>query len=92
MIIRHAEVAPRFIPNAIARPVTRSWPASIELIEVKSEKRLAARTKDLSLFGCYVEAVTPFPEGTKVRLRISHGGTSLPNEVACADATGADRR
>jgi hypothetical protein len=44
---------------------------------MESEKHLSAHTKDLNLFGCFVETQTPFPEGTKVRLRISRGGTNL---------------
>jgi hypothetical protein len=53
---------------------------------MQSDKRLSAHTKDLSLFGCFVETVTPFPEGTKVRLRIPHGGTSFVavGKVACS--------
>ena len=50
--------------------------ASIELTDV-SETHLTARTKDLSLFGCFVQTATPFPEGTKVILRISHGGSNF---------------
>jgi len=44
---------------------------------VRSEKLLSARTTNLSLFGCYVNTSSPFPEGTKVSLRISHGGASF---------------
>ena len=44
---------------------------------MRSEGSLTARTTDLSLFGCHVSATSPFPEGTKVSLRIMHGGTSL---------------
>lgn len=44
---------------------------------MRSERLLTARTTNLSLFGCYVCATEPFPEGTKVSLRITHGGTSL---------------
>jgi len=44
---------------------------------VRSERLLTARTSDLSLFGCHVHTTSPFPEGTKVSLRISHGGASL---------------
>jgi hypothetical protein len=51
--------------------------ASIELTEVLSEKHIEAHTRNLNLIGCFVETVTPFPEGTKVRLRISHGGMNL---------------
>ena len=58
--------------------------ASIELTDVQSEKHLAAHTKDLTLFGCFVETVTPFPEGTKVSLRISHGGTNFSAQAKVA--------
>jgi PilZ domain len=42
-----------------------------------TEKQLAAHTEDLSVFGCFVETATPFPAGTKVRLRISHAGVNF---------------
>jgi hypothetical protein len=51
--------------------------ARIELTDMQSEKHIAGHTKDLSLFGCFAETVDPFPEGTKVRLRISRGETHL---------------
>ena len=44
---------------------------------MRSERLLTAHTTNLSLFGCYVLTTGPFPEGTKVSLRITHGGTSL---------------
>lgn len=44
---------------------------------MRSERLLSARTSNLSLFGCYVYTSSPFPEGTKVSLRISHGGASF---------------
>ncbi len=51
--------------------------AAIELTDTQSEKHLTAHTTNVSLFGCFVSAASPFPEGTKVRLRISHAGTSF---------------
>lgn len=51
--------------------------ASIEVTDIQSEKRLGGHTTNISLFGCFVSSANPFPEGTKVRLRISHGGTSF---------------
>ena len=51
--------------------------ASIELTDVRSEKPLTAFTSNLSLFGCYVITGNPFPEGTKVSLRIMRGGTTF---------------
>jgi PilZ domain-containing protein len=44
---------------------------------VRSERLLTARTTNLSLFGCYVYTVDPFPVSTKVSLRILHGGASF---------------
>lgn len=51
--------------------------ASIDLTNLESEKHLSAHIKNLNLLGCFVETVTPFPEGTKVRLNISHAGTNF---------------
>jgi len=51
--------------------------ASIELTEVLSEKHIEAHTRNLNLIGCFVETMTPFLEGAKVRLRISHGGMNF---------------
>jgi hypothetical protein len=44
--------------------------ASVEVTEVGSETLLSARTSELGLGGCYVDALNPFPEGTLVGLRI----------------------
>jgi hypothetical protein len=44
--------------------------ASVEVIDLHSGTRLSARISELSVGGCYVDALTPFPEGTLVRLRI----------------------
>jgi hypothetical protein len=49
--------------------------ARIELTNVQSEKHISGHTKDLSLFGCFAVTVESFPQGTKVRLRISRGDT-----------------
>jgi hypothetical protein len=51
--------------------------ARIELTDMQSEEHISGHTKDLSLFGCFVETVTPFPEGRQVRLKISRGETHL---------------
>jgi PilZ domain len=42
-----------------------------------AEEQMAAHTEDLSMFGCFVETVVPFPAETKVRLRISHAGAKF---------------
>lgn len=44
--------------------------ASAEVTELGSGTLLSARTAELGLGGCYVDALNPFPEGTLVGLRI----------------------
>ena len=48
--------------------------AGIDLIDLQSEKHVAAHTKNLNLLGRFVETMIPFPEGTKVRVTITHAG------------------
>ncbi len=59
------------------RAPRHQFTARIELTDMQSEKHISGHTKDLSLFGCFVETVTPFLEGTKVRLKMSRGETHL---------------
>ena len=58
------------------RPRARRYPfaASIDLVDVHSEAEVQEQTTDLSIFGCHVTSLKPWPAGTKVRLRILHRG------------------
>lgn len=44
--------------------------ASAEITELSSDTRLAARTSEIGVGGCYIETLNPFAEGTVVQLRI----------------------
>jgi hypothetical protein len=44
--------------------------ASAEVTEPRSGTLLSARTSELGIGGCYVDALNPFPKGTLVGLRI----------------------
>jgi PilZ domain len=44
--------------------------ASAEVTEVSSGTQLSARTSELGVGGCYIDALNPFPEGTRVQVRI----------------------
>ena len=46
--------------------------ASVELLESALDTRINARTGDLSLHGCYVDTMNPFPAGANVRVTITH--------------------
>jgi PilZ domain len=50
-----------------------SFIASAELIEVKSDVRIASRVSELSRHGCYLDMMNPFPKGTVVLVKISAG-------------------
>ena len=44
--------------------------ASAEVTDLNSDARLSARTSEVGLGGCYIDAFNPFPEGTPVAVRI----------------------
>jgi len=50
-----------------------SFIASAELIEVRADVRIASRVSELSLHGCYLDMMNPFPTGTLVLVKISAG-------------------
>jgi hypothetical protein len=47
--------------------------ASAELIEESADVRIATRVSELSLNGCYLDMMNPFPVGTLVLVKISAG-------------------
>jgi len=50
-----------------------SFIASAELIEEKADVRIASRVSELSLHGCYLDMMNPFPTGTMVLVKITAG-------------------
>ncbi len=74
-------MAEKTIPARVGRaPRARRYPfvASVDLTDLESEVTLQERVTDLSLYGCRVvarvAAQKAFPAGTRVRIRITHGG------------------
>lgn len=61
------------------RPRARRYPfvAAIELTDLQSEAQLREKTRDLSVFGCHVHGCASLPAGARVRLRITHNGSSF---------------
>ena len=49
--------------------------ATAELIEQKTDVRIATRVSELSLHGCYLDMMNPFPPETLVLVKISAGDT-----------------
>jgi PilZ domain len=55
--------------------------ASAELYEEQSEVRVASRVSELSLHGCYLDMMNPFPTGTIVLLKISAGELTFQSKA-----------
>ena len=51
--------------------------ADAEVTEIASDTKLSARTSDLSVGGCFLDMLNPSPEGTEIRVRISHTNTTF---------------
>jgi hypothetical protein len=54
-----------------------SFAVDIEVTDVQSGTEIRQRTNDLTLFGCGVNTSKPFPKGTRVRIKLSHGGADV---------------
>jgi hypothetical protein len=44
---------------------------AVEITESRSQTRVACRTADIGLGGCYVDTMAPFPTGAIVRVRLN---------------------
>ncbi|HKM66679.1 MAG TPA: PilZ domain-containing protein [Candidatus Acidoferrum sp.] len=43
-----------------------------EVVELPRGAKLNARTADISSTGCYIDTLNPVPQGTQVRIRLTH--------------------
>ena len=48
-----------------------------ELMNLDGSMRISARTSDLSLRGCYIDTLNPFPVGTRVLLQLTKNNQRL---------------
>jgi len=44
-----------------------------EVLELPRGTKLSARTADISRTGCYIDTLNPIPQGSEVKLRLTHG-------------------
>lgn len=61
--------------------------ASAELYEEHSEVRVASRVSELSLHGCYLDMMNPFPPGTIILLKIFAGDLTFQSKARVIYAT-----
>lgn len=65
--------------------------ASAELLEEKSDVRIATRVSELSRHGCYLDMMNPFPIHTVVLLKIWTGEEIAIQTKACVVYSQANR-
>lgn len=74
------------------RGATRyNFGAIAEVIDLDKRGELVSLTRDLSFSGVFVKRTTPFPTGTRVRVRIAHSGgdfAAIGNVTANVNQTG----
>jgi hypothetical protein len=65
--------SPQNQPNGAERRNHARYPVSADavIVEPRSRTKLRGRASDLSLSGCYLDAINLFPVGTPVRLRLT---------------------
>jgi PilZ domain len=63
--------------------------ASAEVIDLDTATRLSARTSELSIGGCYIDVLSPFPVGTVIQLQIlrDQGTFEATGKVVYCDST-----
>jgi len=61
--------------------------ASAELYEERSDVRVASRVSELSLHGCYLDMMNPFPTGTLILLKIFAGDLTFQSKAKIVYAT-----
>lgn len=59
------------------RPVRQLLVAQTAVVDLRSGKRMAAKTSDVSLGGCYLETCEPMPVSTGVQLEMTYNDASL---------------
>jgi hypothetical protein len=83
--------------NTVERRSQPRYPltAAATSVELTSGARLDARTTDVSVEGCYVDAMNPFPTGTVIHLRLMKDGKSFLTDATveyCAVGMGMGLR
>ena len=68
---------PPFLKREQRRTPRYTFIASAELIEQKTDVRIATRVSELSLHGCYLDMMNPFPQETMVLVKIFAGEDSF---------------
>ena len=73
MVIRGISPEANIVYEEKRRGPRYTFIASAELIEERADVRIASRVSELSLHGCYLDMMNPFPKETMVLVKIAAG-------------------
>jgi hypothetical protein len=67
------------MPNYDVLRLVRRYPfgGEVVLTDPQSESQLTGQTKEISLFGCSIDALKDFPRGTEVRITLLYQGAKM---------------
>jgi len=71
------EILAKWLSRTPRRSDRCAFGATVEVRDLGSRNEQAAITRDLSKVGCFVKTTSPLPKGSRILLRIEHGGTEL---------------
>ena len=78
---KDAQLREKPVPREKRRTPRYIFIASAELFEERSEVRVATRVSELSLYGCYLDMMNPFPVDTIVLLKIFAGEAAFKSKA-----------
>jgi hypothetical protein len=65
-----------------------AFSAAAEAVHLQADTRLSGRISDLSVGGCYVDTINPFPIGVDVKIRIVKDNSLFVAQARVVYATG----
>jgi hypothetical protein len=71
------EILAKWLSRTSRRSDRLSFGATAEVKELDSRKEQVSITRDLSAGGCFVKTAAPLPKGSRIRVRIEHGGAEF---------------
>ncbi|MFZ0213044.1 MAG: PilZ domain-containing protein [Candidatus Acidiferrales bacterium] len=69
--VKRVTIAAALKPEERRKHARYPFTAAAEVVEPKTEARVTGRSSDLAIGGCFIDAMSPFPPGTSVVVRLA---------------------
>lgn len=70
--IKRATIAAALKPEERRKHPRYPFTAAAEVVESQTDARVTGRSSDLAIGGCFIDAMSPFPAGTLVVVRLAY--------------------